>query len=264
MGYRKITLEDRAADSAFDEFLENLREQIEDPETDRNLLCKQTLADLYFGPLGAQALAASQSSAAARSMVASLDPRNITLEGEYYEDLDLKKYEPRKPLIWLWMMFDRSPLGQNAHLGHRLRRLLARHIFKKCGKNVKIWQFVDLSFGYNITVGDNVVIHRNVLLDDRGEIVIGNNASISDFANVYSHSHDIHDIHDVSLGQTIIGDDCRVTYHATLLSGTKLGHDSMAGAGSMVTRDVPPHHVNVGIPAKTVVKKERDCPHCRK
>ena len=73
-----------------------------------------------------------------------------------------------KPLTWLWIMFDRSPLGQNAWLGHRLRRLLAERVFKRCGKNVKIWHLVEFSYGYNLSVGDDVVVHRGVLLDDAG------------------------------------------------------------------------------------------------
>ena len=60
--------------------------------------------------------------------------------------------------------------GQNVWLGVELRRLLAKHIFKRCGENFKAFQYVEFSFGYNMEVGDNVVVHRNVLLDDRGGI----------------------------------------------------------------------------------------------
>ena len=54
-------------------------------------------------------------------------------------------------------------------------------------------------------VGDGVVIHRHVLLDDRGGIEIGDGSSVSDFANVYSHSHNIVDGRIVYLPKTIIG-----------------------------------------------------------
>src|SRR6185312_58813 len=46
---------------------------------------------------------------AAQTLVHSFDPRNTTLEPEYYGDVDAAKYAERKPLIWFWMMFDRSP-----------------------------------------------------------------------------------------------------------------------------------------------------------
>jgi hypothetical protein len=55
-----------------------------------------------------------------------MDPRNITLEPEYYAEIDLEQYARVKPLIWLWEMFDKSPLGENVHLGVRFRRILAR------------------------------------------------------------------------------------------------------------------------------------------
>ena len=76
-------------------------------------------------------------------------------------------------------------------LGVRLRRVLAQRIFKRCGSNFKCFQHAEFSFGYNMEVGDDVVVHRHVLLDDRGGIVLGNRVSISDYANIYSHTHSI-------------------------------------------------------------------------
>jgi hypothetical protein len=54
-------------------------------------------------------------------------------------------------MIWLWQMFDRSPLGQNSLLGHRFRRMLAPMIFRSVGENFKCWHFVEWSFGYNLS-----------------------------------------------------------------------------------------------------------------
>ena len=138
-----------------------------------------------------------------------------------------------------------------------VRRLLAKHVFKRCGENVRIFRDVEVSFGYNLSVGDNTTIHRKVLLDDRGEIVIGNRVSISDYANIYSHNHDIEDIERVTCSRTVIGDGARITYHAVVLSGTTVGKNAMVGTMGVVTRPVPDHHINVGIPAKSVrVKRD--------
>jgi acetyltransferase-like isoleucine patch superfamily enzyme len=152
-------------------------------------------------------------------------------------------------------MFDKSPLGQNALLGHRFRRMLAPLIFRKVGSNFKCWHSVEWSFGYNLSFGDNVVIHRNVLLDDRGGIEIGNNVSISDYANVYSHTHDVYDIHKVSTPVTRIGNGVRLTYHSTVLAGAQIGDGAMVGTGAVVTRDVEGNHIVLGIPAKTAKVK---------
>ncbi len=186
----------------------------------------------------------------------SFDPRNVTTEPEYYSDIDSTRYNQRKPFIWLWQMFDRSPLGLNALFGHRFRRMLAPLIFKSVGENFKCWHLVEWSFGYNLSIGNNVVIHRYVLLDDRGGIDIGNDVSISDFANIYSHTHDIYDIHQVYTPSTRVGNGVRVTYHATILAGTQVEDHAMVGANAVVTRHVPSQHIVAGIPAKTVKVKE--------
>ena len=153
-------------------------------------------------------------------------------------------------------MFDRSPLGQNALVAHRLRRVLAPLIFRSVGENFKCWQFVEWSFGYNLSFGNNVVVHRHVLLDDRGGIDIGNDVSISDYVNVYSHTHDIYDIHQVETPRTRIGNGVRITYHASVLAGVQVGDNAMIGTSAVVTRDVEPNHIVVGVPAKTVKVKD--------
>ena len=182
----------------------------------------------------------------------SLDPRNATLEPETYGDADAAKYGERKPLIWFWMMYDRSPVGLNHWLGHKVRAMLARHVFKHCGNNVKIFHGVEFSFGYNLTVEDNCTIHKYVLLDDRGEIIIHEGSSVSDYANIYSHAHDLNDGMIVSNHKTEIGPKARITYHATVLSGVKVGEHGMVGSMGVASKDVDPFTVVGGIPAKPI------------
>jgi acetyltransferase-like isoleucine patch superfamily enzyme len=95
-------------------------------------------------------------------------------------------------------------------------------------------------------------VHRNVLLDDRGGITLGNRVSISDYANIYSHTHSIVDQRDVTNARTVLEDDVRITYHATVLAGVRVGRNAMVGANAVATKDVRPYHVNVGIPAKSI------------
>jgi len=165
------------------------------------------------------------------------------------------KYDERKPLIWFWMMFDRSPVGLNHWLGHRVRAMLARHVLKHCGKNVKIFHGVEVSFGYNLTIEDNCTIHKYVLLDDRGEIIIHEGSSISDYANVYSHAHDLNDGMLVDNHRTEIGPKARITYHATVLSGVKVGEHGIVGSVGVASKNVEPYHIVGGIPAKPIKVK---------
>jgi len=259
VSYRELAAQTSAA-ADFNDFLESLDSQLKEGRRDPNEIVRDTLYEIYYGA-GPNGGARHQRpdfaclTPAARSVVHSFDPRNISTEPEYYSDVDKNRYNERKPFIWLWQMFDRSPLGQNALLGHRFRRMLAPYIFRSVGTNFKCWHYVEWSFGYNLSFGDNVVIHRHVLLDDRGGIEIGDNVSISDYANIYSHSHDIHDIQKVSTNVTRIGTGTRVTYHATVLSGTQIGEHALIGSGALVTRDVEPYNIVVGVPAKPVKTK---------
>jgi acetyltransferase-like isoleucine patch superfamily enzyme len=229
---------------------------------DRWELCRTVLTGIFHPHLAS--VDPARLPLASQVALAQMDARNITLEPEYYAEVDVEKFMERKPLLWMWQMFDKSPLGQNIHLGPRFRRVLAPYIFKRVGANFKCFHYVEFSFGYNLEVGDDVVVHRNVLLDDRGGIVLGNKVSISDYANIYSHTHSIVDQRDVSNLPTVLGDGVRVTYHATVLAGTHVGENAMVGAMAVATKDVRPYHVNVGIPAKSVRVKPNAPPEAYK
>lgn len=248
MAYRELSAQPQAQ-SDFDEFLADLYRDLTQGVRDPNEVVRDTLCQMYLGTLMPPA-DVEKWLPGARALMHSFDPRNVATEPEYYPDVDAKLYAERKPFIWLWQMFDRSPLGLNALLGHNFRRMLAPLVFRRVGENFKCWHFVEWSYGYNLSFGDNVVVHRHVLLDDRGGIEVGDNVSISDYVNIYSHTHDVEDIAKVYNLVTRIGNGVRITYHATVLAGTNIGDHAMVGTGAVVTRDVEPYHIALGIPAK--------------
>ena len=238
------------------DWIEQLTSQLADKDCDRPLLCRRVLTEMTFPQYSGNWESAVNDPGlpyATRLALAATDPRNVTLEPEYYNECDDARFAAVKPLLWLWYSFDRTlPGAQNVWLGVLLRRLLAKHIFKKCGENFKCFQHTEFSFGYNMEVGDDVVVHRHVLLDDRGGIRLGNKVSISDYANIYSHTHSIVEQRDVTNATTVIEDHVRITYHATVLAGVHVGENGMVGAMALATKDVRPYHVYVGIPAKSV------------
>jgi acetyltransferase-like isoleucine patch superfamily enzyme len=249
---RKVDLPD-GVEGAYAEWLGSIADALEDPGCDRAELCRRVLTETYYPHLAGHDVASLP--AATRIALLQMDPRNVTLEPEYYAEIDTRRYARVKPLIWLWEMFDKSPLGENVALGVRMRRILARHIFRRCGRNFKAFHFVKLSFGYNMEVGDDVVVHRHVLLDDRGGIRLGHRTSIADFANIYSHTHALHDGRDVDTPAVIIGDDVRITYHATVLAGVQMANDSMLGSMAVATKDIASGDVALGIPAQPKLRK---------
>ena len=238
-----------------DSWLADLDQRLRAPGADWNAITRDTLFELAYPGQGDWRERTADQSLPTASRVAldACDPRNITLEPEYYAEVDQARFARVKPLLWFWYSFDRLvPGGQNVDLGVEFRRMLAPFVFARVGKNFKCFQHVEFSFGYQLEVGDDVVVHRHVLLDDRGGITLGDRVSISDYANIYSHTHSIVDQKDVTALPTVLEEDVRITYHATVLAGVRVGRNGMVGAGALATKDVRPYHVHVGIPAKSI------------
>ncbi len=238
-----------------DRWLADLDQQLRAPGADWNVIVRDMLFELTWPGQGRweERVADTALGDGARIAIEALDPRNITLEPEYYAEVDVARFARVKPLLWLWYSFDRLPIGgQHVALGIEFRRLLAPHIFARVGRNFKCFHAVEFSFGYQLEVGDDVVVHRHVLLDDRGGISLGNRVSIADYVNIYSHTHSIVEQKDVTSLRTVLEDDVRITYHATVLAGVHVGENGMVGAGALATKNVRPYHVHVGIPAKSI------------
>jgi acetyltransferase-like isoleucine patch superfamily enzyme len=196
----------------------------------RSEIVRDQLHQLYLGrPHGTKSSTTLTSELPGTILALSLDPANVTLEAEYFPDTDRERFARRKPLLWFWKMFDRSPIGLNHWLGLRFRCMLARHIFEHVGASVKIYHGVDLTFGYNLSIGDGVTIRQGALINDRGGITIGKGAVIGSFARIYSQSYASDDQENVTLVRTNIGARARIASHAIVLAGHHVAEGEAVG-----------------------------------
>ncbi|MDX2008168.1 MAG: acyltransferase [Meiothermus sp.] len=241
-----------APQKALETWLGGLAERLSDASVNRNHLVRDELSRIVYARAYDELAEISPLNALA------LDPENATLEAEHYTATDPARFAQVKPLLWFWKTLDLTALGQSVHSGVAVRRALAPFIFKRVGRNPKFFQNVEFSVGYNLEVGDDVVVHRHCLLDDIGGLVIGDRASVSDYVDIYSHTHHVMASPDVTLKQTLIGADVRITTRSTVLAGVVVGDDAMIGTGALVTKDVPPHAIAMGRPAKVIKCKLRD------
>jgi acetyltransferase-like isoleucine patch superfamily enzyme len=112
-----------------------------------------------------------------------------------------------------------------------------------------------------ILIGARSYIGPNSVLFGAGRIEIGESALISPGVVITSHQHtfarDDLDVREQPLqfGRVVIERDVWVGANATILPGVRLGEGSVVGAGAVVTRDVPPRTVVLGVPAE--VARER-------
>ena len=143
------------------------------------------------------------------------------------------------------------------------------------GKNVKIFDFVN---AYNCTVGDNskigtfVEIQKNAFIGKNCKIsshtficegvtiedgvFIGHNVSfINDiFPKSVNKDGSIQSDKDWDLKTTLVKKRASIGTSATILGGVTIGENSLVGAGSVVTKDVPSNVVVAGNPARIIKK----------
>ena len=251
MTKRHVSLPD-SAEAGVRGFIEEVDARLRSDE-DTCEVVRDVLVDLYGDREAYEAwLNGEPVSNAELVRLQSYDPCNTTLESEYYAEKDEEAFRHSKHLQWLWRQFDATPLADNVEFALRFRRMLANHLFAEAGDNLRLFKGITMTYGHNISIGDNTVIHDDVHLDDRGKLTIGNRVSISDGVHIYSHDHDVVDQTAVTNFHTIISDDVRLTYDSMVRAGCNIGENALVGARGVVQRDIPSHHIAVGMPAKSV------------
>lgn len=112
------------------------------------------------------------------------------------------------------------------------------------------------SQGGNIEIGDGVSIQDYSIIYGLGGVKVGADSRIAAATIVVSHEHHfnsrdkkIREITCQSKGVSV-GKDCWIGAGARILDGVVIGDRAIVGAGAVVTHDVIPETVVVGIPAK--------------
>ena len=247
------------AEEGLQQFIRDVDERLSSDEEDICDVVEDVLIDL-FGDREAYERwqSGGEISPAERVRLQGYDPCNATLESEYYAEVEAmeEQFERSKYLQWLWRQFEATPMADNIAFALRFRRMLAKHLFDECGDNCRFFKGITFTYGHNIAVGDNVVIHDDVHLDDRGKLTVGDRVSISDDAHIYSHRHDATDQTHINNYHTIIQDDARVTYDAMVQAGVEVGENAILAAKSAASKDIPAHHIAAGSPAESIGVKE--------
>ena len=132
-------------------------------------------------------------------------------------------------------------------------------LFKKIGKKVKFARNLDIRSPYRISIGNHVHINKNVLLDGRDSLTIGNNVDIAQEVNIWTMQHDYNDPQYKAVGKPVVIEDyVWIASRATILPGVKIGRGAVVASCAVVTKDVPPLAIVAGVPAK-IIGTRKDC-----
>ncbi|PFH62604.1 hypothetical protein XA68_12856 [Ophiocordyceps unilateralis] len=128
----------------------------------------------------------------------------------------------------------------------------------RVGRHVAVETPFTCDYGYNISIGHHVVIGRNCTVNDVCEVKIGDNCVIGPNVSLFTASLPIDPKkrqggQGPQLGKGVaIEQDCWIGGGAIILPGRTIGKGSTVGAGSIVTKDVPPFTVVAGNPARVL------------
>ncbi len=168
-------------------------------------------------------------------------------------------------LVALWLQFkDRiSTLFLTLNLG-------------ECGKNCIIKSSVIIRYPKQISLADNIYINRDItlnteipsaylrignntrlakkcIIDFSGNLEIGNFCVLAENVKIITHHHGSKPLGKAIPLPLVIEDNVFIGTNTTILHNVNfIGKNSSIGAGSIVTKDVPPNVVVAGNPAKII------------
>ncbi|HJA14153.1 MAG TPA: N-acetyltransferase [Candidatus Butyricimonas faecavium] len=134
------------------------------------------------------------------------------------------------------------------------------------GDFTRIWQFCVILEG--AVIGENCNICAGVLVEN--DVIVGNNVTVKSGVQLWDGVRVDDDVfigpnvtftndliprskqYPQSFRKTILKKGCSIGANATIVAGVNIGEYALVGAGSVVTRDVPPNTVWYGNPAKFV------------
>ncbi len=174
------------------------------------------------------------------------------LAGELYlaNDPELEKERGRKlQILYRFNNLRPEEYGE--------RESLLQSLCGALGKNVVVEPPFLCDYGYNVFLGDRVHINYNCVFLDVGRITIGDDTLIAPNVQLYSATHPldwrIRHAAGPELGEPItIGKDCWLGGGVIVCPGVSIGDRSVIGAGSVVTRDIPPGVLAVGNPCRVI------------
>ena len=135
-------------------------------------------------------------------------------------------------------------------------KTVLRELLGALGTNSYIRPPFFCDYGYNLTLGDDVFMNFNCVALDVVPITVGNRVQMASAVQLLAADHPLDPVERASgreFGSPItIEDDVWLGGGAIVLPGVTIGRASVIGAGSVVTKDIPPGVVAVGNPCRVI------------
>ncbi len=116
-------------------------------------------------------------------------------------------------------------------------------------------------YGGKIVIGKNIGVNLYCVIYGMGGVTIGDNVMMATSCVIVSANHNFErtdipmNLQGVTCEEVKIGNDVWLGARVTVLAGVEIGEGSIIGAGSVVSKSIPPYSVAVGVPALVIKKR---------
>ena len=108
----------------------------------------------------------------------------------------------------------------------------------------------------DVIIGDHtrIGLHNTII----GPVIIGSHVNLAQGITITALNHNFDDSEKridqqgISTKEVVLEDDIWVGANAVILPGVTIGKHAVVAAGAIVTKDVPPHSLVAGVPAKVI------------
>ena len=136
------------------------------------------------------------------------------------------------------------------------REALFRRLFGKTGKLFSIVSPFFCDYGYNIEIGENFFMNMNCVILDGAKVTFGDNVFVAPGCGFYTAGHPLDaERRNAGLEYALpirIGNNVWIGAQVCVLPGVTIGDNSVIGAGSVVTKDIPSGVLAAGNPCRVI------------
>jgi len=156
-------------------------------------------------------------------------------------------------------------IGDNCHTGKTTELINEKYIFLESNARIGGKSFICCYDQYegkaltpHLEIGENFFARDSLVILCAGLIKIGNNVSMGGSCFITNESHGTNPLsenyrfNELEISDVIIEDGVWIGEKTIILPGVKIGAKSIIGAGSVVTKDIPPYCIAVGNPCNVI------------